>query len=108
MEELLDKFYEKLEFNWQQEFSRYIVKVSQVKGLFYVLIKKPGGKILGKSLKNMIDDVKYISEKVYKSILINQIQRFRYKSFPYFKLVRCYGNYQYHFLVVRQDYQYEC
>lgn len=66
MEELLDKFYEKLEFNLQQEFSRYIVKVSQVKGLFYVLIKKPGGKILGKSLKNMIDDVKYISEKVYK------------------------------------------
>ena len=108
MEELLDKFYEKLEFNLQQEFSRYIVKVSQVKGLFYVLIKKPGGRILGKSLKNMIDDVKYISEKVYKSILINQIQRFRYKSFPYFKLVRCYGNYQYHFLVVRQDYQYEC
>lgn len=108
MEELLDKLYEKLEFNLQQEFSRYIVKVSQVKGLFYVLIKKPGGKILGKSLKNMIDDVKYISEKVYKSILINQIQRFRYKSFPYFKLVRCYGNYQYHFLVVRQDYQYEC
>lgn len=108
MEELLDKLYEKLEFNLQQEFSRYIVKVSQVKGLFYVLIKNPGGKILGKSLKNMIDDVKYISEKVYKSILINQIQRFRYKSFPYFKLVRCYGNYQYHFLVVRQDYQYEC
>ena len=108
MEELLDKFYENLEFNLQREFSRYIVKVSQVKGLFYVLIKKPGGKILGKSLKNMIDDVKYISEKVYKSILINQIQRFRYKSFPYFKLVRCYGNYQYHFLVVRQDYQYEC
>ena len=24
--------------------------------------------------------------------------------FPYFKLVRCYGNYHYHFLVVRKDY----
>lgn len=66
MEELLDKFYENLEFNLQREFSRYIVKVSQVKGSFYVLIKKPRGKILGKSLRNMIDDVKYISEKVYK------------------------------------------
>ena len=66
MEELLDKFYENLEFNLQREFSRYIVKVSQVKGSFYVLIKKPRGKILGKRKKNMIDDVKYISEKVYK------------------------------------------
>ena len=66
MEELLDKFYENVEFNLQREFSRYIRKVSQVKGSFYVLIKKPREKILGKNLKNMIDDVKCISEKVYK------------------------------------------
>ena len=107
MEELLDKFYENLEFNLQREFSCYTVKVSQVKGSFYVLIRKPRWKILDESLKNMIDDVKYISEKVYKKFS-DQSNRFRYKFSPYFKLVRHYGGCQYHFLVVRQDYQYEC
>ena len=106
MDELLDRFYENLEFNMQREFSRYIVKVPQVRGSFYVLIKKPKGKILGDSLKNLFEDVKYISERVYKKFS-NQSNRFKYKFFPYFKLVRSHGSYQYHFLVVRQDYQYE-
>ena len=90
MEELFDSVIENLEFNLQREFSRYIVKVPQVKGLFYVLIRKPRGTILGESLKNMTDDVKYISEKVYKDFS-NQSNRFRYRFVPYFKLVRCYG-----------------
>ena len=104
MDELLDRFYENLEFNLQREFSRYVVKISQVRGSFYVLIKKPRGKVLGGSLKNLFEDVKCISERVYKKFS-NQSDRFRYKFFPYFKLVRSYGNYQYHFLIVRQDYQ---
>ena len=29
---------------------------------------------------------------------------FHYKFFSYFKLVCCYGSFQYHFLVVRKDY----
>ena len=106
MDELLDRFYENLEFNLQREFSRYIVKVSQVGGSYYVLIKKPRGKITGESLKNLFENVKYISERLYKKFS-DQPDRFRYKFFPYFKFIRSYGNYQYHFLVVRQDYQYE-
>ena len=69
-------------------------------------MRKPRGKVLGETFKNMADDVKYISGKVYKKVS-EQSSRFRYKYFPYFKLVRWYGGYQYHFLVVKQDFQYE-
>ena len=106
MDQILDKFLETLEFNIQREFSRYHVKVSQVRRSFHVLIRKPRGTILGETFKNMADDVKYISEKVYRKFS-EQSNRFRYKYFLYFKLVRWCGGYQYHFLVAEQDYQYE-
>ena len=44
----------------------YIVKVSQVKGSFYALIRKPKGKTLNEDLKNLINYVKNISEKNFK------------------------------------------
>lgn len=53
----------------------------------------------------MIDNINYISEKFYRGFARHS-NRFRYNFFPYFKLVRCYGNYQYHFLVVRKYYQF--
>ena len=106
MDQALDKLFETLEFNIQREFSRYHVKISQVKGSFYVLIRKPRRNILGEIFKNMADDVKYISEKVCRKFS-KQSSRFRYKYFPYFKLVRWYSDKKYHFLVVKQDDQYE-
>ena len=106
MDQILDKFFEILEFNIQREFSHYHLKVSHVRSSFYVLIRKPRGKILGETFKNMANDVKYISEKVYRKFS-EQSNRFRSKDFPYFKLIRWCGGYQYHFLVVKQDYQYK-
>lgn len=106
MEQLLGRFFEALERRFNQEFPRHIVKVSQVKGSFYVLIKKPRGKILGENLKHLFDDVKYISENKYRKFS-NQSNRLRYNFFPYFKLVCCYRNNHYHCLVVRHDYQCE-
>ena len=64
MDELLDRFFERLEFSFHHEFSRYIIRVSEVKGSFYVLVKKPRGKILDDNLRNLFNDVKYISEKI--------------------------------------------
>ena len=106
MDQILDQFFETLELNIQREFSLYHVKVSQVKGSFHVLIRKPTGNILGETFKTMADDVKYISEKVYRKFS-KQSSRFRYEYIPYFKLVRWCGGYQFHFLVVKQDYQYK-
>ena len=106
MEALLNRFYENMEFSLKRKFSRYIVKVSQVKGSFYILIRKPTGKILNEDLNFLFENVKCNSEKIYRKFAENS-SSFRYKFFPYFKLVRCYGSYQYHFLVARKDYQFK-
>ena len=53
----------------------------------------------------MIDDVKDFSEEIYKTYA-EKSSNFRYKFFPYFKLVRSYGVYQYHFLVIRKDHNF--
>ena len=96
MDELLDRFFERLEFSFRHEFSRCIIRVLEVKGSFYVLVKKPRGKILEDNLRNLFNDVKYISEKRYKKFA-DDSKLFRYNYFPCCKLVRCYGNYHYHF-----------
>ena len=64
MDEPLDRFFERVKFSFRHEFSRYIIKVSEVRGSFYVLVKKPIGKILGAKLRNLFNDVNYISEKI--------------------------------------------
>ena len=104
MEDLLDRFFENLELHLQRKFPHYIVKVSQVKGSFYVLVRKPRGKISNNDLKILFKQVKSISNKMYDKFSENS-SIFRYNFFPYFKLVRCYGNYHYHFLVIRKNYK---
>ena len=49
------------------EFFKEIIDfwVSEVKGSFYALVKKPRGKILGENSKKLFDEVKYISERIY-------------------------------------------
>lgn len=102
MDDLLDRFFETMEYSLKGKFPMYIVKVSQVKGSFYVLIRIPRGNILNNNLTSMIDDAKFISEEIYKDYS-EKSNRFRYNFFSYFKLVKCYVNYQYHFFVVRKD-----
>lgn len=106
MDNLLDEFFDTLEVGIQQKFPRFIVNFSEVRGSFYLLIKKPRGKTLGDDMKRLCEDGKYLSEKVYMQFS-NLSKSFQYRFFTYFKLVKCYGNYQYHFLVVRKDCEYE-
>ena len=80
MEDLLDRFYEKLEASLQRKFCRYIVEVSQVKGSFYVLIRKPRGKILNDDLNNLFKDVKSISTRIYNKFS-GDSSMFRYNFF---------------------------
>ena len=89
MNDLLDRFFEIMEFSMKRKFDRYIIKVSQVNGSFYVLIRKPRGKILSDDYRFMIENVKYFSEKIYRSFATKSMD-FRYKFFPYFKLVTHY------------------
>ena len=59
MDDLLGRFYENMKFSLKRKFSRYIVKLSQVKGSFYVLMRKPRGKTLNDNLNFMFENVKY-------------------------------------------------
>ena len=103
MEALLDRFYEDLDSALWEMFWRYIVKVSELKGCFFVLVKKPRGKILNEDIKVLCDNVQKISEVIYRKYPCNSSE-FERQYFPYFKLVKSYGNYHYHFLVVKKDY----
>ena len=68
MDVLLDRVFGKLEFSFRHEFSHFVINVSQFKGSFYVLGKNPRAKILGDNLKNLFDEVKYISEYFWENI----------------------------------------
>ena len=54
MDDLLHRSFEKLERSLKREFYQYIVKLSQVKRSFYVLIRKPRGNILGGDLNILL------------------------------------------------------
>ena len=69
------------------------------------LLKGPGAKILNDTKTFLYDTVQQLSEDVYKKYADN-CTKFSHNYFPYFKLVKCYGNYHYHFLVVKKDYFY--
>ena len=102
MEALLDRLFETLEIHLQKKFPQYIVNVSQIKGSFYILIRKPRGKILKTDLEILFRRVKSISNKVHNKYS-RKSSMFRYRYFPYFKLLKCCGNFHYHFLVIRKD-----
>ena len=65
----------------KKKISIYFVKISQFKGSFYVLIRKPRGKIVGDDYKYMTDNLKHLSEKIYRSFG-RESKSFRNKFFP--------------------------
>ena len=81
----------------------YIIKVSQLNSSFCVLLKRYRGKLLGDRQKKLFDDLKAITEDIYKDYALKS-KEFEREYFPYFKLVKSYGNYQFNFLVIKKDY----
>ena len=57
MDDLLDRFFEELEACLKHKFPRYIVKVSQLNGSFFVLVKGSRGKILNDNKAFLYDTV---------------------------------------------------
>lgn len=55
MNVLLDRLYENIEFTVKKHFKGYIVKVSELKSSFFVLIKRYRGKVLGERRKFLFD-----------------------------------------------------
>ena len=102
MDGVLDRLFEDLESVFSKEFHGYIVKISQVKKSFYVLVWKPRGEILGRDKKLLFKKVEEISKNIYHNYARN-CSRLRYSFFPYSNVVR--SDYHYHFLVIRKEYR---
>ena len=96
MDALLDRFYEDVDFAVKNKFREYIAKVSELNSSFFVLTERYRRKILGEREKYLFDNLKEITENVYKEQALKP-KEFERDYFPYFKLVKSYGNYQFHF-----------
>ena len=102
MNGVLDRLLEDLESAFLKEFPNYIVKIAQVKKSFYVLVRKPRREILGRDKNVLFKKVEEISRNIYHNYARNCSTLFVF--FPYFKLVKIYGNYHCHCLVMRKEY----
>ena len=103
MDALLDRLHEDIEYSVKNRFKGYIKKVSELNSSFFVLVKRYRGKILGDIQKELFDDLKAITEDIHKDYTLRS-KEFEREYFPYFKLVKSYDNYQFHFLVIKKDY----
>ena len=103
MDALLDKLYEDIEYSVKNRFKGYIIKVSELNSSFFVFVKLCRGKIVGDRQKKLFDDLKTITEDIYKDYALRS-KEFEREYFPYFKVAKSYGNYQFHFLVIKKDY----
>ena len=103
MDSLLDRFYEDVDFAVKNKFRENIVKLSELNSSFFVLIKRYRGKILAERQKFLFDNLKEITENVYKEYVLKW-KEFERDYFLYFKLAKSYINYQFHFVVIKKDY----
>ena len=103
MNELLARFFEDLERSVKAQFDENIVKVSELKSSFFVLIKKDINKILDFKRIRMLEKLKRITEDLYENYAKISFSFYR-GYFPYFKLVKSYGGYHFHFSVIKKDY----
>ena len=103
MDAMLDRFFEEVERNCKEHFKQYHVEVSEMNGSFFVLAKRRRGKILGEQQKLLFDTLKKLTEDTYLKFS-NMSSIFEKSYFPYFRLVKSYGNFHFHVLVVKKDY----
>ena len=85
MDNLLDRFYEDLDYEVKRRFHNYYVKVSQLKSSFFILVKRPRGKILGDKRDFLFSNLKIISEEFIMNI-VNSLARLKKNIFPILSL----------------------
>ena len=79
----------------------FIINVAESKN--GSMVRKKRGKGLGEQKLKLFETIKNISECVYK--YYSQRSRFVLVNyFPYFRLLRNYSNYHFHFLVISNEY----
>ena len=65
MDAVLERMFDGLKSSLVRELPEYFIKVSQVKKLFYVLVRNPRGKILGRKKEKLFDNVENTSKNIY-------------------------------------------
>ena len=76
----------------------------KLKDLLSVLIRKKRGKIFESKRDEMFRTLQNITESIYQNYSRNYPE-ITYNYFPYFKLIRNYGNYHFHFLAMRKEHK---
>ena len=99
--QLLRRVSKELRDNLKRHFPRYIFRISQRNGYFYVLVTIPGGDISNNEKDFLIKNILLISRDIYRKHSANLY--FKYNYFPYFQLLSS-GSYHkhYNFLVIRK------
>ena len=103
MKYLLDRISKELKDHLKRHFPRYIIRVSQRKGYFYVLVTMPRGNISNNDRDFLFENIQLISQGIHSKYSMN-FDEFRCNYFPSFQLSSCSGNNhnQYNFLVIRK------
>ena len=103
MDALLDRLWEDIECTVKKYFKGYYIKVSESNFAFFVLAERGRRKVLGDKQRFLCDMLKIITEDIYREYA-NRSKHFEREYFPYFKLVKSYGNCNFNFLVIKKDY----
>ena len=65
MDTMLDRFFEEIERSVKENFKQYYLKVSEMNGSFFVLVKRRRGKILVEKQKFLFDTLQKLTEDIY-------------------------------------------
>ena len=85
MDTMLDRFFEEIERSVKENLKQYYLKVSEMNGSFFVLVKRRRGKILVEKQKFLFDTLQKLTEDIYLKFS-NSFFFCEKNYFPYFKL----------------------
>ena len=69
MDTMLDRFFEEIERSVKENLKQYYLKVSEMNGSFFVLVKRRRGKILVEKQKFLFDTLQKLAGDIYLKFL---------------------------------------
>ena len=69
MDTMLDRFFEEIERSVKENLKQYYLKVSEMNGSFFVLVKRRRGKILVEKQKFLFDTLQKLADDIYLKFL---------------------------------------
>ena len=102
-EQILEEMSNDLLDNIKKHFPEEFYIIESKGGSFYLMIRKKRGKIVSENRKKMFDKIEDICNCIYNDY--SQRQDFILRNyFRYFRLLKHYSNYHFHFLILKHRY----